>query len=262
MLIIVGAGLAGSWLVRAARDRGIDATLIGDASGEPSTAAAVGLLRLTHLPEADRPLLPQSLRAWANHGAAVHTGAQVSRWDRDGVTYQPDWHVVDPDRACIEPHLYGRAIPVAPGRVRVGDDELAGTVVWCDGAGDGRRTYGVTWVHEDPRALKHPLAVHHVAPYKVLAAASFPTGCRLGSSSTRDPGSAAEAAIKLLSLAVQRGLTDSADGWVAVSGTRLHRHETLTADGPFGAYRWSGFHRTGFGIVPAMAGQVLRTVLK
>lgn len=260
MLIVVGAGLAGSWLTRVARDRGMDVTLIGD-QAEPSTAAAVGLLRPTHLPEADRPLLPKSLRAWAEHGAAVHTGAQVSRWDRPGVKYQPDWHVVDPARACLRPDIIGKATPVGPGRVRIGDAELAGTVVWCDGAGAGRRTYGVTWVHPDPRALKHPLAVHHVAPYKVLAGASFPTGCRLGSSSTSDPASATASALKLLSVAVQAGLTDSPDGWYPVSGTRLQRSETLTFDGPHGAYRWSGFHRTGFGVVPATATQVLRTVM-
>lgn len=259
MLIVVGAGLAGSWLTRVARDRGLDVTLIGDT--EPSTSSAVGLLRPTHLAEADRPLLPKSLRAWANHGSAVHTGAQVSRWDRPGVKYQPDWHVVDPIGACLQPDVQGRASAVGPGRVRVGDAEYVGTVVWCDGSGSGRRTYGVTWVHPDPRALKHPLAVHHVAPYKVLAAASFPTGCRLGSSSTNDPASASASAFKLLAVAIQSGLTDSADGWYPVSGTRLQRTETLTLDGPFDAYRWSGFHRTGFGVVPATAELVLREVL-
>lgn len=260
MLIVVGAGLAGSWLTRVARDRGMDVVLIGDQL-EPPTTAAVGLLRPTHLPEADRPLLPRSLRAWADHGVAVHTGAQVSRWDRPGVKYQPDWYVVDPVRACLQPDVIGQAIPVGPGRVSVNDEGLAGTVVWCDGAGAGRRTFGVTWVHPDPRALRHPLAVHHLAPYKVLAGASFPTGCRLGSSSTTDPASATAAGFKLLTVAVQRGLTDSADGWYPVRGTRLQRNQTLTPDGPDGAWRWSGFHRTGFGVVPASAATVLRTVM-
>lgn len=260
MLIVVGAGLAGSWLARVARDRGVEVTLVGDEE-EPPTAAAVGLLRPTHLPEADRGLLPKSLKAWSNHGIAVHSGAQVTRWDRPGRKYQEDWYVVDPTRACLTPDVRGRAAPLGPGRIAVEDVELSGTVVWCDGGGTGRRTYGVTWVHPDPRALKHPLACHHLAPYKVLAGASFPTGCRLGSSSTSDPGSARTAGLKMLAAAVDAGLTDSMDGWYPVFGTRLQRPQTLTTDGPFDAFRWSGFHRTGFGVVPAMAGRVLDEVL-
>lgn len=260
MLIVVGSGLAGSWLTRVARARGVEAILVGD-EAEPPTTAAVGLLRPTHLPEADRPLLPKSLRAWSEHGIAVHAGAQVSRWDGPGVKYQQDWFVVDPHRSCLPADVVGRATALAPGHVRVGDAELRGTVVWCDGNGAGRRTYGVTWVHPDPRAVKHPLAVHHLAPYKVLAAASFPTGCRLGSSSTADPATATANGLKLLAAAVANGLTDSVDGWYPVRGTRLHRPQTLAPDGPFDAYRWSGFHRTGFGVVPAQAQHVLRTVL-
>jgi hypothetical protein len=260
VLIIVGAGLAGSWLTRVARAQGVDVILIGD-EAEPSTAAAVGLLRPTHLPVADRPLLPKSLRAWAEHGIAVHSGAQVTRWDRTGVTYQPDWFVVDPTRACLPPDVVGRAFPTEDGVVQVNGVDYAGAIVWCDGLGDGRRTYGVTWVNPDPRALHHPLSVHHVAPYKVLAGASFPTGCRLGSSSTGDAGSAALAGVKLIALAAEVGLTDSSDGWYPVRGTRLKRQHTLTRDGPFGAWRWSGFHRTGFGSVPAGAPTVLRTVM-
>jgi hypothetical protein len=260
-LIVVGAGLAGSWLTRVARDQGIEVTLIGDTC-EPSTAAAVGLLRPTHLAPEDRPLLAKSLRAWADHGVAVHSGAQVTRWDKPGVKYQGDWYVVDPTRACLEPDVLGTAKPVGLDVVEVDGTAYEGHVVWCDGQGEGRRTYGVTWTHPDPRALPHPLAVHHLAPYKVVAAASFPTGCRLGSSSTGDPGSAAAAGLKLLSSAVMAGMINGTlDGWQPIRGTRLHREKTLTLDGPYGAYRWSGFHRTGFGRVPAAAPAVLKQVL-
>lgn len=260
MLIVIGAGLAGSWLTRVARDRGVEVTLVGD-DLEPPTYAAVGLLRPTHLPETDRPLLARSLRAWSEHGIAVHAGAQVTRWDKPGRNFQHDWHVVDPTRACLLPDVTGRAKPAGANKVVVDGHDLTGTVVWCDGSGDGRRTYGVTWVHPDPRALKHPLAVHHLAPYKVVAGASFPTGCRLGSSSTADPATATASGIKMLAEAVRVGITDSTDGWYPVSGTRLQRTHTLTPDGPDGAWRWSGFHRTGFGVVPAMAPRVLREVM-
>lgn len=258
MLVVVGAGIAGSWLTRAARAAGIETVLIGD--GIPASLVAVGLLRPSHLSETDRRLLGPSLEAWESTGTLFHKGAYVTRWDRPEGKTQGDWWVVDPSTSCLEPDIVGRAEPRGPGAVAVDGRALAGTIVWCDGGGNGRRTYGVTWRHPDPAAVRRLFAVHHIAPYKILAATSFPTGARVGSSSSNSPDRALEQAEKMFALAGERGLLTATEGWECLPGTRLKRDQTLAADGPDGAWRWSGFHRTGYGVVPADAARVLRTV--
>jgi hypothetical protein len=258
MLIVVGAGIAGSWLTRVARAANVETVLIGDRP--PSSLAAIGLLRPSHLAEADRPLLAPSINAWREAGCFVHQGAYVTRWDREDGKGQADWWAVDPRRSCSVPDVAGFAEPVSATSVRVGSEVFTGTVVWCDGGGEGRRTYGVTWYHPSPKAVRQPFVVHHMAPYKVLAATAFPTGARLGSSSATSAEVALEQAEKMFDVAAARGLLTTEEGWQMLSGTRLKRDHPLGQDGPAGAWHWSGFHRTGFGTVPADAARVLQEV--
>lgn len=254
-LIIVGRGLAGYWLDLVAQSRGIETTVID--SGAPGTAAALALLRPSHLPEDQRNLLPRSLYQWQAVGATVHAGAFVTRWDRPDRKFQRDWYAVEPielgevDHGCPAEPLSPTAVVIDSGVIE------ADQVVWCDGRGEGRRTYGVTWTNPNRHALTVPFLVHHLAPYKIMAAISYPSGCRIGSSSASSPRQAIDQGDQMLAKAIDLGWCTE-DDWKSIFGSRLHRDHRLSRDADVaGAWRWSGFHRTGFGVVPALANDVL-----
>jgi len=268
-LIVVGAGLAGSALTRIASSVGHSVTLVSDT--QPSTTAAIALLRSGHLPAEDRPMLAPSLAAWEELGVEVVRGGSVTSYRKPGAeaARQADWYGVDPSSVLLEPDVRSTVTTApVPTSVVVADGELSGdAVVWCTGTGLGRRTYGHTWLHDDPTALRQPpgtLRLHHIAPYKVLAGVTYRSGARLGSSSASTLAAARTQAQSLMEKALNLGWLSTTDGWHLVSGTRLQREpgERLRRS-PLGAgaWHWSGFHRTGFGVVPIEAQRVLSTVL-
>lgn len=262
-LVIVGAGLAGKWLTIAAQRAGHSVTLVHD--GNPSAeTAALAMLRPSWLPKVERHLLKPSIELW-DTVSEVHSGATITRWDNDTVKHQDDWFAIKPTLPPIEPDrmVYDTAMPLpdSEGKAVWGlrHDVVEGDqVVWCDGAGEGRRTFGCTWVHDDPAVLDTSFRVHHVAPYKVLAGVRFEDQARLGSSSAGKLESALKHADTLIEKAVGTGMIASKDGWQRVDGVRLKRDEYLTRDGS--GWRWSGFHRNGYGLVPALADRVIEAV--
>lgn len=259
-IIIVGRGLAGSWLAHTALDFGEGVTLV-DSGEPPSTLVAQAMLRPSWFDKADRHLLRPSLALWKPHGTVVE-GAVVTRWDNGSVKEQADWYAVEPTLPPVDGAriVTGWAKPVSETEVEV-DGELysADAVVWCDGQGDGKRTYGVVWSHDDPEALDTDFRIHHVAPYQALAGVRYASGCRVGASSSVSLLKAREQGERFFELAQDLGWITDLDGWYALEGTRLKRDQYLTVgeDG----WRWSGFHRTGYGVVPALAEGVLRIVL-
>lgn len=261
-LIIVGAGLAGSSLARAAEAAGHTATVVCEQ--EPSTKAALALLRPSHLPPGDREHLGEALAAWASLGVETVSGGTVTHWRRDDERFQRDWFAIDPTYAMRAPDIVAHAEPHAhPGTVAIGEKGTVtgDAVVWCTADGEGRRTYGHTWVHDSPDALAHPgLRLHHLGPYKVLAGVAYATGARIGSSSASTPEASMLQARGFLETAIRLGWVRDLDGWRLIGGTRLSRTSRL-AHRPDGSWDWSGFHRTGFGTAPVEAAAVVRKVL-
>lgn len=258
-LIVVGAGLAGTWLTLAAQNAGHRVTLVSD--GEPSAdTAALAMIRPSYLPRHERPLLHRALEHWDLVSEVVR-GARVTRWNDDSVKQQKDWFAIRPELPSVEPdeRIRAHASPVSPTGVWTGRDYVEGdAVVWCDGAGEGRRTYGSTWVHRDPAALAEPFQVHHVAPYKALAAVRYEDHARLGSSSASSLDAALRMADKFLDVALDVGLIASPKGWRRVDGSRL-QHEPYLRHTEHG-WRWAGFHRNGFALVPTLAPTVVEAV--
>lgn len=263
-IVIVGAGLAGKWLTLAAQRAGHNVAVVDD--GMPSAEiAALAMLRPSWLPKEERPLLKPSLELWDAVGEVI-SGAAVTSYQHDELKEQADWFAIQPKLPTVEPDhvVHDRAVPLddSEGKAVWTDKHgviEADAVIWCDGGGEGRRTYGCTWVNDDPAAVASGLHVHHVAPYKVLAAVGFAEQARLGSSSSATMEGALKQADKFLEIAIERGMIHYDVGhWYRVDGVRLKREEYLTRDGS--GWRWSGFHRNGYGLVPALADRVIETV--
>jgi len=259
-LIIVGDGLAGRWLSKTAVEAGHEVVVLAD--GQPSAdIAALAMLRPSYLGKEERKLLLPSLKAWEDAGVEVLRGATVTRWNNDSVKEQADWFAIDPKLPEVEvaERASGRASVVEPKLAWVGAKYFVGdAVIRCDGGGGGRRTYGSTWVNKNREELKIDgnFAVHHVAPYKALAGVKYRTHARFGSSSAADLNKAIAQADKFFDIALQLGwINGTGHGWQRIDGTRLLRDPYLSRDHL--GWRWSGFHRNGFGLVPALAGEVL-----
>lgn len=262
-LIIVGDGVAGRWLSKTAVEAGHEVVVLSD--GQPSAdTAALAMLRPSYLDKEERSLLLPSLDAWEAAGIEVVRGATVTRWNDDSVKEQADWFAIEPRLPEVEvaERVRGRASVVEPNLAWVGSKHFIGdAVIRCDGSGGGRRTYGSTWVNEDREELRidGSFAVHHVAPYKALAGVKYGNHARFGSSSAADLNKAIEQADKFFKVALELGwIGGTGHGWHRIDGTRLLRDRYLSHDHL--GWRWSGFHRNGFGLVPALAGEVLSTV--
>lgn len=260
-IVVVGAGIAGSSVARAARRAGIRVTVV--AEGREHSRAAAALLRAAyHVKRPGEPALyERSVALYGEWGVPLDArGGWVTNYrtpDREP-RYDPDWLLLDPAAPLVTPDRSGHARPTARG-VRVGTlDVDADTVVWCTGAATGSSlTYGVTWVHPDPAALTAPdrLRIHHIAPYKTIAAGTAGGVARLGSSSARDAELADEQGRRMLAAAAQVGIIHSLTGWVPIRGQRCTASVPVAAPG--GIHQsLNDLHRTGYALAPALGERI------
>lgn len=271
-LVIIGSGIAGQWLALHASRAGHEVHLVCG-EREPAHFAGLAMIRPSYYDKELRPLVPQSVRMWEDENVNVFHGAEVTRWDSSSVKFQKDWFAFDPRRSKIlssaeNIHRYfAEASPLVGGEVLLQSGNsapytLAGdAVVWCTGeAPGGSFTYGETWVNQDPEALGDvpEFRVHHMAPYKTLVAVRYEGSCRIGSSSSSTPEKARAQSEKFFDKAIDLGWVESRDGWEPVAGRRFKRDEFLTGGGK--EWTWAGFHRSGYGVVPALSLDVLKKV--
>jgi hypothetical protein len=259
-LVVVGGGLAGTWLSLTALAKGHEVVVISQ--GDNTALVALSLLRKAWLPTEQRAYLDAAVKRWQEVGCQVHNGAEVTRWNNDTVKHQSDWYAVDPTLPAVDvERINALAYAVDSETVLAEDTEVTGdAVVWCDGKGAGKRTFGATWINNDVNALytSLPLKVHQLAPYKVLAGVKFQSEARLGSSSASSLPVALRQANEMYDKAVKLGWVSADDDWELRAGTRLQRDKRLTRDSS--GWHWSGFHRSGYAIVPATVEEVLNTV--
>lgn len=254
--IIVGKGLAGTWLARELHGRGHDVTVIHHE--EPGSSAAIALLRSTYLAPEERSLLAPALARWNHLDQEILTGARATRKGSPKDLHEADWYAVHPELPRLEPDirvLQAHAKPLSETMVWTPKGEVEGDmVVWCDAGGAGHRTYGCTWVHDDPGALVDSFRVHQWAPYRVIAGARYSDHARMGSSSAGSLLKAIDQASRVFAEAQEAGMLTTERGWKRLDGTRLQRPLSLTKN-EFG-WRWSGFHKNGYALVPALVGSV------
>lgn len=272
-IIIVGQGIAGSWLAQTAIDEGHEVVVIS--GKEPSAErAALAMLRPSYYSREHRPLIQESLALWGETNEVLR-GADVNRWDREELRHQKDWFAVDPKPLVLRgeyTQITGWAIPRDNRSVAIEDEgppfrvETADRVVWCTGSapgggpGDGKYSYGVTWVQDGvDSSFLPPYLVRHLAPYKTLVRVRFQDGIRLGTSSANTLEKAREQGNNFFAIACNLGWADPGEIWYPVEGRRFHR-ENWYQEGFRGA-SWAGFHRSGFGVVPALAKRVLEQVV-
>lgn len=256
MIVIVGAGIAGSSLARLARQRDLPVTVVSSARPDSFAATAV-LHRAWHRRDpAEEKLYDRTLSLYAEWGIPVRSGGWVTGYRRREVVprFDPDWRLLDPLAPLATPDIVATARKM-PGGVLLGTGRglLADRVYWCTGATTGRGiTHGVTWAHPKSSALAEPdrIRVHHYAPYKTICAGMAGSTARLGSSSAATADAARKQAVGMLALALRVGLITTDQGWRPIHGRRCHEL-SMPAEGihvPVG-----GLHRTGYALAPALA---------
>jgi hypothetical protein len=259
-VIVIGAGIAGSAMGRALRDRGADVTIVAAGCGQ--ARAAIALTRSTWLPREQRSLLLPALAAYRAAGAPMACGAWVTSFDRQGL-HQDDWWALDPLALLVPADVVGAAVGAGQGQVIVGGQELVGDrVVWATADPSwGKVTYGVTWRHPDPAALAFSgLRVDRMAPYRTMAGVAWGHGARIGSSNAAGLDTARRQAQRMLARAESLGWLARGDGWEPIEGRRVLAPMALERISG-GAYRWGGFHRSGYVLAPALAGMAADEVL-
>lgn len=262
-VVVIGSGIAGSSVARCARTAGHRVTVVS-AGRENSRAAAAVLRGAYHRRrQLEVAQFARSLALYGQWGVDVQPGAWVTNYRTPGKPphHDTDWYLLDPAAPLVEPDIAGRAMPHNCGVLVHDVCEIdADAVIWCPGAKLGDVvTYGVTWVHDDPRALTQPdlLRIHHIAPYKTLAAGVVGGHARLGSSSAGTEDLALLQAHRMLHVARDVGIIRDTAGWQAVAGKRT---KTDLAGQTGIHHGLGGLHRTGYALAPARAERLVSTL--
>ena len=215
---IKGAGIAGCGLYRAALDLGHTPVLHDVLDKMPSSFVALAVLHSEGYEEA-----AYQYELW---DVPTIRGAEVTGYRRKSTTptWEERWIAVDPVESLNLPHTTSKAP----------DDAIDCTAnpEW------GERTWGATWINDDPESVKPGLRLHHYAPYKTLTAVSWSHSARLGSSSSKDQQKAAEQAFEQMEIAVSLGWINNPNDWQLLMA---HRVKAPPKPGRFG-----GFHRDGW----------------
>jgi hypothetical protein len=261
MIIVVGAGIAGSCLARHLHDRGLDCRVVS--AGRPNSTAAAALLRRGYHHGDQLALFDRSLELLKRWSVDVHSGGWVTNYRKphQHAREEADWHVLNPLGPLVEPDIIGTAYRHAAGVLVDGSRWSADLVLWATGADRGTGiTHGVTWTHKDPSVLTAPkrLRLHHVAPYKTIVAALVGGQVRLGSSSASSEATAHAQAEKMLTAAYEVGMIRSLHGWLPEHGLRCRGTQEISE----GIHRAvGGFHRTGYAMAPAATERIVEALL-
>lgn len=250
-VIVIGAGICGSSLARAAVAAGYPVMLISDDSRPRESLAAVAVLRRAWHKGEERGYVDRSMALYREWGVPVISGAVVTNYRFPGIVrLDPDWHMIAPEGPLCTPDVRGHA-ELSDEGVDVGTTRYpASNVLWATGRygpHTGGISYGVTWVSDDPAdALVSPesLRVHHIAPYKTVVAGVVGGRARYGSSSAATDVKAISAAHGLMEIGIREGIVRPSRSWYPILGRRV-RHAPFATLG--------GMHRTGYALAPALA---------
>lgn len=252
-ILIIGAGICGSSLARAAQAAGHEVTVVDDHLACDSLAAAAVLRRAWHT-GGERALFNRTMALYRQWGVPVTSGAVVTSYRREDVRTDPDWHLVDPSAPLWTSVTPGHAVALDHG-ISLGDTRIdADHVLWATGRHRGEVsgvTFGVTWVHPDPvigLGTPETLRVHHCAPYKTMIAGVAGATARFGSSSASSIAKAREQANSMLAEANRLGMITDMANWSPREGIRVKSAPAATL---------GGMHRTGYALAPALAERLI-----
>ena len=255
-VIIVGAGICGSSLARAAKAAGLGIVVVDDNRPTDSLAAAAVLRRAWHSAD-ETALFDRSMALYREWGVPVLSGAIVTNYRHTEPKIDPDWHMIAPALPLWPASIAGHASAIDGGVAVLGREIEAHHVLWATGRYGGNVsgvTHGVTWVHDDPHAaLVNPqmMRVHHVAPYKSVMAGVVGKRARFGSSSANTAEKAWEQARYFKELGIREQIIEDVEGWRPVYGQRVKSAQAATL---------GGMHRTGYALAPALAERIIARV--
>ena len=281
-IIVIGAGIAGSSVVRALRAIGRDVDHIAAPAFAVESRASVAILRRAHVRErGEKRLFDRTLELYRQWGVPVVRGGWVSTSEAPGrPVFDEDWALVHPATPLVPPDRTAIAVPTPTGvRLDDGTELTADRVIWCHGAhsapfGGGctapnrSARYGVTWTHPCPSALTQPdrIRVHRLRAYQHIVAGVTPgNGARLGTSSARTLADARELAETMLGAALEHGIVTTLKDWVPVAGCRVHdpdepARRAAHMVGPH--WRYAGLQHTGYALAPAVAERIAQQVIE
>lgn len=265
-LAIIGAGIGGSCLARAARAAGLNTVVIADPAQPPASLAAICVLRRAWRTAEERPLFDRSLAWYREHGWVVTERAEVLD-SKGAMTIRPDWTLVDPIAPLVEPDLK-QAISVEEAR------SLARAVVRCTAFGgpyEPAPLAGATALLPAaamPEGL--PLKVAILGPYRCVQAAKVGDVVKIGSSKAKDKLTAVARCAKLVSDAADKGIIDArlASQVTYSTGVRAVLPKATPGRTPYywasdsGGWWMGGFARVGYSLAPAIAEDVLSDVIR
>ncbi len=244
MVVIAGAGIAGSSLSREFARQGVPSEVVAPDNG--SSVAALCLLRKAWMsPGPRREAVREALEQYYDLDAIVATQATWTNGDRIA-ELRDDWYLIDIRKLLVQPS--GTWLPADTSR----------QAVWAIGAHSaGTYTWGVTYRSTTAELMtKAHSWVHQIRPYRQVSAVRVNGEVRVGSSVADTLEKAKFEAERLLEVAHRRNMVRGED-WVPVVGKRLNSPPGLALDlysfRNHRSARVGGFGRTGFSLAPTVA---------
>lgn len=247
-MTVVGRGVAGSAIARAAREAGWRVRVIDKSPTPDASACALALLRDTW---ADPVAVAYAIESYREAGCEVIEGIQRPM-PNGGWATRAGWAVE------VRPYFVPADLTA---RAPLGLADPGATVtVQAVGPGlIGEQSYGYTWVHPDPSALTFEgcRSVGQWATF--LAGVRYRSGARFGSGSADTIAKANEIAVEQFKRAKELGWLARIDGWRMIGGIRVKR-EPYWRDEGGGLFSFGGFHRSGFALAPLAARDAIETL--
>lgn len=251
-LTVIGNGVSGSSVARAARNRG-HAVRVLAADVPMASRASLAVLRVSYLsgvPDA-REAVNIAAARYEEAGCEIVRGAKVLSPGKTVPKDDPDWIAVDPRLWLVD----AERAAVLPDWL----DPDSDATIHCTGTGlpDVTMTWGTTWYNAYAGALTFEgLRVNRWAPYRTDDAVAYKRGgARLGSSSAKSPQAARGQALAQFGRAMELGWLATDEGWVILPGVRAQRDREWDRAGRL--WRFGGFHRSGWSLAPTRADDLL-----
>ncbi|WP_341868246.1 FAD/NAD(P)-binding protein [Streptomyces africanus] len=263
--MVAGAGIAGSCVARALRERGHDVTVADGYSQSAASRCAFAFTRTAWWTGDQRTDVRAALAWYGRHGWLVDDSAEVKDLRRGRTVRQGDHYLVDPLGPLVDPDVAQHvtawkgaghvvAVTLADGTRTETDALVLSTARSATGASRAL-TYGGVW--EAPGrhlAGPGPLALLRVTDRLSHTAAWDGTFTRVGASKASTASGARQRAERILSRMCHEGLVDPEAPWVYREGVRY-----TPPAGPAACeveprvWALTGFGRSGYSTAPAAA---------
>lgn len=267
-LIVVGDGIMGSSIARAAHRRRCEVLMIANGAMSGSRAAA-GIVRLGWMhSKVQRERTLRSLELYRESGLLLaDRGLRSSyRTPEQEPKLVWDWYVVDVASSFVLPNVFGTVVAADESGVTLDSGQRITAkcgVVIAAGPGSAafgapiiKRSYGATAVGPATPGMA-PLRIHTVRPYVDLMATNHHGQARVGSSTTKHDTEAVDALRKMM-LSFPSQLPEVADHIIGVRAyTALNPAEAFDIVWNGNMAIVAGFGKFGYALAPAIAEEVV-----